>query len=94
MGGGAADCYEDMETPPPEDAMNRIFLMGYPSAALAYDHPERDCIECLRRATELRQAHKDHSYASGFPDNTGPGFPEWLLQPSYNRVSFMAMNTG
>ena len=78
MGGGFAGYYEDMETRPPEDAMNRVFLMGYPLAALAYDRPERDCIECLRRATELRLAHKGDFYASDFPDdwrigkNTGP----------------------
>ena len=73
-GAGLVHYYPDMTHPTREDAMNRVFLMGYRFDILGYPlHRTEEFSQYLRSLIALRQQIKTALYAARFRDETGLG---------------------
>ena len=71
---GIAKYYPDMPKPTHEDAMNRVFLMGYRFDVLGYPLNKQDPYwQYMRKLIALRQEIKGDLYASSFRDEIGLG---------------------
>jgi len=71
---GVAQYYDDMTEPKHQDAMDRVFLMGYRFDVLGYPLDKRsDYVQHLRRLIALRKRIKGDLYESSFKHTIGLG---------------------
>ena len=86
-GSGLKYYYPDLEKPRREDAMNRVFLMGYRFDILMRPvDPKASFPQYMRRLIALRQQVKADLYASDFRDAIGLGpLPERVYAKLFRR---------